>query len=66
MASNDYCIIIPNYNHTQHIENVLQQISQQQLPVILINFQVGAFFCIFPRSPRIIKTCGIDFPIFVE
>ena len=37
MASNDYCIIIPNYNHTQHIENVLQQISQQQLPVILIN-----------------------------
>ena len=29
-------------------------------------FQVGAFFCIFFRSPRIIKTRGIDFSIFVE
>ena len=33
----NYCIIIPNYNHTQHIEQVLQQISQQQLPVIMVN-----------------------------
>ena len=33
----NYCIIIPNYNHTQYIEQVLQQISQQQLPVIMVN-----------------------------
>ncbi|RDX36983.1 glycosyltransferase family 2 protein [Kangiella sp. HD9-110m-PIT-SAG07] len=32
-----YCIIIPNYNHTQHIEQVLNSISAYELPVIMIN-----------------------------
>lgn len=32
-----YCIVIPNYNHTQHIEQVLEAIEPLELPVILVN-----------------------------
>lgn len=32
-----YCIVIPNYNHTQHIEQVLQAIEPLNLPVIMVN-----------------------------
>ncbi|GAA0208657.1 hypothetical protein GCM10009123_15150 [Kangiella japonica] len=32
-----YCIIIPNYNHTTHIEQVLKRISAYELPVIMVN-----------------------------
>ncbi|AOE50978.1 glycosyltransferase family 2 protein [Kangiella sediminilitoris] len=32
-----YCIVIPNYNHTQHIEHVLQSIAPLSIPVIMVN-----------------------------
>lgn len=32
-----HCIVIPNYNHTQHIEQVLQAIEPLNLPVIMVN-----------------------------
>lgn len=32
-----YCIVIPNYNHTQHIDRVLQSIAELSLPVIMVN-----------------------------
>lgn len=32
-----YCVIIPNYNHTQHIEKVIHNIQQYQLPIIMVN-----------------------------
>lgn len=35
--THSYCVIIPNYNHTQHIEQVLTEIIRQQLPVIMVN-----------------------------
>lgn len=31
------CVIIPNYNHTQHIEQVLSSISHFNLPIIMVN-----------------------------
>lgn len=37
ITAHRYCVIIPNYNHTQHIEQVLTDIDQQQLPVIMVN-----------------------------
>lgn len=33
----NYCVIIPNFNHTQHIEQVLESISLHKLPVIMVN-----------------------------
>ena len=36
MASR-YSIIIPNYNHTQHIEQVLQSIAPLEVDVIMVN-----------------------------
>lgn len=35
--SSQYCIVIPNYNHTQHIEQVLLAIETLNLPVIMVN-----------------------------
>ncbi|GAA4360632.1 glycosyltransferase family 2 protein [Kangiella marina] len=35
--SPQYCIVIPNYNHTQHIKQVLQAIAEYDLPVIMVN-----------------------------
>lgn len=32
-----YCITIPNYNHTTHIEQVLKSIASYELPVIMVN-----------------------------
>lgn len=32
-----YCIIIPNYNHTQHIEQVLRSLESLSIPVIMVN-----------------------------
>ncbi|MBD3667623.1 MAG: glycosyltransferase family 2 protein [Kangiella sp.] len=32
-----YCIVIPNYNHTQHIDGVLQSVADLSLPVIMVN-----------------------------
>lgn len=32
-----YCFIIPNYNHHQHIEHVIEQLSEFNLPVLLID-----------------------------
>ena len=35
--TNRCCIIIPNYNHTTHIDQVLKGIARYEVPVIMVN-----------------------------
>lgn len=37
MTSHRYCVVIPNYNHTQHIEQVIKTINSYELPTIIVN-----------------------------